>query len=213
MPADLDALGDAARTAAPPAPPLDELRRRNAARQRRGARGLAAGVAVVVLVGGGLVIARGTRQPDTTSLAAQASSQDGTGQASSEDDGEAQPEPGATTAPADVEVPPEGAPSGWEQDRVGVSDGERSVGTISVDDYEAAIDRVVARGEEVLGPDEPRNRDAADRLVAALHVLEAVPVTDEAGQVVGYWSTGFISADAYPAEVEGAQRVVDSYPR
>jgi len=181
---DIETLGTAVIDGVPAAPPVEGVHRRLAARHRRRARGLAAAVAVAALGLGGLALAQGGGEP-TTAVAAE---------------GGEQVEPAAS--PPDEPVDPQGS--------VLVGDGEQEFGSVPREELAASASRVADRGIEIFGGRTPETEE--DRaVVRALMVLEAVPVTDEAGQVVGYWAKSFIPADQYPAEVDQANRTIEAF--
>ncbi|HEV7719827.1 MAG TPA: hypothetical protein VGO60_01010 [Iamia sp.] len=179
---DIDTLGTAVLDGVPAPPPVDGVHRRLAARRRRAARGVAAGVTVAALALGGLALARATNEPATS----------------------------VATEGAEPGPPPPDVPVG-EDEIVPVGDGEQVFGYLQRVELSASQDRVVERGHEIFRDHDPTT-DADIAVLEALHVIEAAPVRDEAGQVVvGYWSTNFIPAEDYSAAVEQANQLIEAY--
>lgn len=186
---EIDTLAGAVVDAVPAAPPVGAIHDRLAARRRRGARRIAA-VGLVALGGLALAaaLAKGPSEPATT-VAAEGR------------DGQAE----AVEAP-----PPRGPDDINAQETIEYNVGEEVVGTVTRAELDAATDRVWERGAEIVG-DAPVDEAAAGAVVEALTVIEAAPVRDEAGIVVGYAGPSFIPVEQYAAAVDQANAVVESY--
>jgi hypothetical protein len=180
---DIDVLGTAVIDGVPAPPPVEGVHRRLAARRRRRARLLGATVAVAALGLGGLAIAQSAGDP-TTDVATEGGEQ-------------AEPPP-PPDEPMDLNA------------SIPVGDGEQTFGSVKRADQIAAARNVGRRAREIFGERDPET-DEDRAVIEALMVLEALPVTDDAGELTGYWAQGFIPAEQYPDERARAEQVVEAF--